>query len=307
MQTQNSFFDELKQQYKHGGMTIRLLFINIAVFLIIGLFEVLNRILFANSGFVFDLIGDIFFLHTQWLDFLTHPWGLITSIFAHQNFMHFLWNMLFLYMVGRIFAQFFDEKRLLYTYLVGGMVGGLFEVLIQLIILGMDGSLVIGASGAIMAVLVAAAFHNHRYEILLFGVIRVRLIYIAIAFILMDLYRMGTGDGTAHFAHLGGAAVGMLSVQKPYSSSNIILRAERIGDRIQHFFKVLFNPTRTPKIKKSKTQSRTQQFKSDEDYNIEAKERQKKIDKILDKISKSGYESLTKEEKAFLFQQSKNG
>lgn len=309
MQTQNSFFGELKQQYKYGGMTLKLLFVNVGVFLVIGLFEVIARLSGTGIGnSLLNIVGQIFVLQTGLLEFLTHPWGIVTSIFAHFDFMHLLWNMLFLFMIGRIFEQFFDQKRMFYTYLLGGIFGGLFEIISQLLFPGIiSAPMVVGASGAVMAILTAAAFHNHRFEVALFGIFRVRLIYIALIFILLDLYKLGVGDGTAHFAHIGGAALGMLSVQKVYSSSNIIVATQRIGDRIEHFFKVLIRPTKTPKMTAKRPASRTQTFKTDEQYNMEAKERQRKTDIILDKISKSGYESLTKEEKAFLFRQSKNG
>ena len=308
MQTENSFFGELKNQYRFGGMTLKLLFINAAIFLVIAALEVVDRLM-GGAGFLTYIVGQVFVLQTGFMDFITHPWGIVPSIFAHFDFLHLFWNMLFFFGIGRIFEQFFDQKRLLYTYLLGGIFGGLFEILSQLLFPGViSSSLVVGASGAVMAVLTATAFHNHRFEVSIFGLFRIRLIYIALAFILLDLYKLGVGDGTAHFAHIGGAALGMLSVQKVYSSSNIIVAAQRIGDRIEHFFRVLFNPTKTPKLKvKKRPVSRTQTFKTDEQYNMEAKERQRKTDIILDKISKSGYESLTKEEKAFLFQQSNNG
>ena len=115
-------------------------------------------------------------------------------------------------------------------------------------------------------------------------------------------------DGIAHFAHLGGIVLGMLSIKNLYSNSNIVNVAARIGDKIVHFVSIIFRPSSTPKMKVNKSGgTRTQQYKSDEQFNLEKKERQRKTDIILDKISKSGYESLTKEEKDFLFRQSNNG
>ncbi|HNR86639.1 MAG TPA: rhomboid family intramembrane serine protease, partial [Taishania sp.] len=125
------------------------------------------------------------------------------------------------------------------------------------------------------------------------------LIYLALIFILINLYSAGMGieDGTAYFAHLGGALLGYFSVKNPFSSNNIINRGIRMGDQLMQIFK------KKPKSSFNKSTSNAR-FKTDEDYNFEAKQRQEKIDKILDKISKSGYESLTKEEKDFLFRQS---
>jgi len=123
---------------------------------------------------------------------------------------------------------------------------------------------------------------------------------------LTDLLSLGLNDGTAHFAHIGGVIIGMVSVHNLYSSSNLINRAQMIGDSFIRFFRNLFSSNKKLKVKKGGA-TRGPKFKSDEDYNAEAKERQLIIDKILDKISKSGYDSLTKAEKEILFNQSKNG
>ena len=121
-----------------------------------------------------------------------------------------------------------------------------------------------------------------------------------------DLLSLGLNDGTAHFAHIGGVIIGMVSVHNLHSSSNLINRTQMIGDSLIQFFKNLFSSNKKLKVKKGGA-TRGPNFKSDEDYNAEAKERQVVIDKILDKISKSGYDSLTKTEKEILFNQSKNG
>ena len=202
-----------------------------------------------------------------------------------------------------MFEQLFDQKRLLYTYLLGGFFGGLFELLAHSIFPALQGSatVVVGASGSIMAIFSAIAFYRPNMTVMLFGLFPVRIIIIAGIFILSDLVSLGTADNTAHFAHIGGVVLGMLSIRSIHSSRNIINRAQFVGDRISLFFQGIFQ--RKPKMKVTKGGGRT--VKRDEDYALEAKQRQEKIDKILDKISKSGYDSLSKAEKDFLFQQSK--
>lgn len=305
MQTENGFITDLKNTYRTGGMTIKLIFINVLVFILIGILEVISRIIGGTAGsFILTIIDTVFSLSTSIGQFIIKPWGLFTSIFTHYTFLHLLFNMIFLFGVGRIFEQFFSAKRLLYTYILGGVFGGLLEIIAQLLLPGFAGSIVIGASGAVMAVLVATAFYQPQLTISVWGLFNMRLIYLALIFILINLYNAGIGtkDGTAYFAHLGGALLGYLSVQNPFSSTNIINRGIRVGDRIVSLFK--------PKTKKgnfrySKSKvSESNRFKTDAEYNREAKQRQEKIDIILDKISKSGYESLTKEEKEFLFKQS---
>jgi hypothetical protein len=132
----------------------------------------------------------------------------------------------------------------------------------------------------------------------LFGVLDVRIIILAALFILYDLISLPLNDGTAHFAHLGGVILGMISINRIHSSSNIITATQNLGDRIIGIFK----PGPKLTVKKG---GKTGRPKTDEEFISEAKERQAKTDAILDKISKSGYESLTKAEKDFLFQQSK--
>jgi membrane associated rhomboid family serine protease len=309
MQAERTFMDDLKHQYRFGGMTMRLLFINSGIFILVQLFHVFGRLIGGDATKNIAKVAEsIFALNTDIPLFLQHPWGLLTSIFAHFTFWHFLMNMLFLYFSGKMFESLFDQKRLLYTYLIGGIAGGLLEILAHLIfpVLQKESIVIVGASGSIMAIFSALAFYRPNLKVNLFGVFPVRLIFVAGFFILTDLFSLGLDDGTAHFAHIGGVIIGLLSVQNLSSSSNFMNKVQQLGDKMVLFFSGLFRSDKKLKIKKG-GKTRSTQFKSDEEYNLEAKTRQKKTDLILDKISKSGYESLTKAEKDFLFNQSKNG
>ena len=134
MQKQRTFIDDLKHQFKTGGITMRLLFVNVGIFLAINIFLVFER-LTTNStgGSISNILENIFTLKTSIGEFITHPWGLFTSIFAHFSLFHVLFNMVFLYFAGRVFEQLFDQKRLFYTYLLGGIIGGLFEIIAHLV------------------------------------------------------------------------------------------------------------------------------------------------------------------------------
>ncbi|MNV25521.1 Rhomboid family protein [compost metagenome] len=209
--------------------------------------------------------------------------------------------MLFLYFAGSLFRQFFSDRRMLHVYVVGGIFGGFCELIAHQLS-GMD-AIVVGASGSIMALFIAIAFYRPNITINLFGIIPLKIYIIAILYLVGDLVQTLDSDGTAHFAHLGGALVGFLSIQNLHSSSNIINWTESIHQKVLAYF----SGRKTDRKKRSKMKvqsggSRT--VKSDEEYNMDAKVRQARIDKILDKISKSGYESLTKAEKDFLFSQS---
>ena len=147
-----------------------------------------------------------------------------------------------------------------------------------------------------MAVIVAVAAHKPHLEVRLFGTFKLKLFVIAGVLFILNFISLGLDDGTGHFAHIGGAALGFLSVQQLRSSTNIINMAQRFGD----WFLSLFR--KKPKLSVNKGDTRRM---SDEDYNENKKLRQEQVDRILDKISKSGYESLSKKEKDFLFKQSK--
>ncbi len=302
MQTERTFIDDLKHRYKYGGMSMRLIFINVAIFLVIRILDVFFN-LSGAEGFIGNyLIGNVALL-TGIQDFITHPWGLFTSMFVHYDFFHIAFNMIFLYWSGRLFEQLFDQKRLLYTYLLGGIFGGVLEIIAHAIFpaFGLTSSIVVGASGAIMAIFVAVAFYRPNLKLNFFGLFEIRVIYVALIFILKDLLSLGSDDLTAHFAHLGGAILGMISVQNIHSSGNIVNRMQQFGDWILS----LFSGSGKPKMKVKRGSGSSTRAKTDEEYNIEAKAKQEQVDRILDKISKSGYESLSKKEKDFLFNQSK--
>lgn len=306
MNEQRTFIDELKHQYQYGGMTIKLIMINAIVFLGINVLLVISRLIGGDAQlFLGNILKWIFTLNTDLPSFLYSPWGLFTSIFAHYSVWHLLFNMIFLYFVGKMFEQFFDQKRLLYTYLLAGLAGGLLEIVAHLIfpVLQMSSNVVVGASGSIMGIFMAMAFYQPHAKVNLFGVLPVRMIWLAIAFLLLDFLNLGRNDGTAHFAHLGGAIIGILSIQNISASSNIINRFQMLGDAIIRLFN---QKNKKPKMRVHKTETNAR-FKTDVEYNVEVKTRQEEIDRILDKISKSGYDSLTKKEKEFLFNQSKNG
>lgn len=307
MQTQETFIDNLKNQLKYGGMSIRLIFINVIVFLGIRILDVFAQLGGGIEGaFIENYLTPVFGLHTELSEFFTHPWTLFTSIFAHYDAWHLIWNMVFLYFAGRLFEQLFNQKRLLYTYVLGGILGGVLEIIAHLIFPSMQFSndIVIGASGSIMAIFIAIAFYRPNLTISLFGILPVRIIILALIFIVTDLLNLDSSDGTAHFAHLGGAILGVWSIQNIQSSGNIVNQAIKLMQWFSHVFSK--NDNSTFKVKKG-GKSKSKRFKPDEDYNSEKKDQQIITDKILDKISKSGYESLTKKEKDFLFTQSKNG
>jgi membrane associated rhomboid family serine protease len=296
MNQSRNLIEELKYQLNHGTMTNRLIIYNVFVFILIQLITAIVKLTSTQSLFLIELNNNLFSLDTSLIGFIQKPWGVFTSIFSHFGLWHLFFNMLFLYFSGQLFEQIFDKKRLWQTYIFGGISGGFFEILSHYIFPSFQYSehIVVGASGSIMAIFTAIAFHSPNIRVSLFGIIPVRIYIIAIFFLLNDLIGIANpADNVAHFAHLGGAIFGLLSIQSLHSKNNILNVLGNFFDKI-------------PTFKKSSASKGTKtRFKTDDEYNLEKKKRQERTDAILDKISKSGYESLTKEEKDFLFNQSK--
>ena len=168
MNNNRNIFQELKQTFLQGKMTHRLIIVNVAVFVLIQIYLAIFRL----GGLVSeDLPNTLFTLDTSLTGFLYKPWGIITSIFAHFELFHLFSNMLFLYFSGKFFEQIWSGKQLLITYILGGIFGGIAEIAVQSIFYSTEnnGALVIGASGSIMAIFIAVAFHSPQTQLLLFG------------------------------------------------------------------------------------------------------------------------------------------
>ena len=277
-----SLLDELKYQVTNGKMTVRLIFLNLGVFIVIGFFYLLQ----SAEAIEFNLEPIVRF-PTDGMSLLRNPWTLIFSIFGHFSLNHLFFNMLFLFFSGLMFEQLFGGSKLLILYIVGGITGNLCELLSSVLLPGIfPPHFVIGASGSIMAVFSAVAFYRPKTSVNLFGIFPLPIYVLALFFLAKDLIGIGAHDEIAHFAHLGGAFIGFLAQHNPSSRTNLL---NLLGSIIQ--------PSRQhPK----KTAVR---YQTDDEYNAAKSNKQAKIDQILDKISKSGYESLSREEKDFLFNQ----
>jgi membrane associated rhomboid family serine protease len=294
MVQKKNLFEELNHQLRNGSMTNRLVIINIFVFLFIHLLFAIGKI--NGSYYIEPWVQNIFTLDASLMGSLIKPWGFLTSIFSHFGLMHIIYNLIFLYFAGNLFERYFNSRMLLIIYLFGGIAGGIAEVFSSTVFFPDNHHSVLGASGSIMAIFAALAFYSPNTKVYLFGVLPIRLFVLALFFFAKDLIGIGnTADNTAHFAHLGGALFGLLAMQNLNTPKNLLTKLDRVLSKIQSGIK-RFN---TPKVKGKKV-------KTDEEYNYEKKTKQDKTDRILDKISKSGYDSLTKEERDFLFNQSKN-
>lgn len=292
------FIENLKQSFRSGSTVIRLIYINAAVFLLynaVVIFLTLFRVQFDLSPFVA--------VPASLQNLLSHPWTIITYMFMHKNFMHILFNMIALYWFGKIFTMYYTDKQLVGLYVSGGIAAALlyiisfnifpyFEDVIQF-------SSMIGASGSVMAIMVAAAVKSPDMELrlLLFG--NVKLKYIAIAFMLISFFGITSMNAGGEIAHLGGALFGYFFVVSLRQGRDITGFVNKIIDFLADVFA-------GKKFKRTKLKtSRPGRKMNDGEYNAAKAQNMAEIDKILDKIKKSGYESLTADEKKRLFDQNR--
>ncbi len=326
-----SIWEEEKQKFFSGNMVRRLIAINIAVFIIINFINLGFYIAFQFSapapGSVYAgsshynaymEVVKFLSLSSDWLFVLTHPWVLITSMFLHQSFFHILWNMLLMYWFGRIVGDFIGNQKIWPIYLQAGLGGAVgYFIFANLIpsFYGVDG-IAYGASGAVMGIIVASGVIAPEYIMRLLFLGDVKLKYIVVALVLLDMFAIAGGVNTGgHFAHLGGAFIGYLFIVQLKEGNDWSIWVNKATNAIEGFFSRIFTgePRRKPKvvyrntskIKKKQTASmgargRRGQAASDRDRNHEDQ-----LNRILDKIKVSGYESLTEEEKEFLFNASK--
>jgi len=294
-----SIINDLKHQYKTGTALIKFIFINVAVFVLVHLIGLLIYFFTGVSGS--SMVASWLALPADLGQLILKPWTIISYMFLHEGFLHLAFNMLILYFGGQIFLQFLDAKKLIGTYILGGISGGLlfiltfniFPVFNEIV----SGALALGASASVMAVLIAIAAYVPNYTVRLMFLGNVKLKYIALFYVIMDIISIPQGNSGGHIAHLGGAFFGFYFAYRLRSGKDITVGV----NRLLNYFTYLFSSKRKMKVV-YKNPGKT---KSDVAYNAQKTANQQKIDAILDKISKSGYDSLSKEEKAILFDASK--
>jgi len=243
----------------------------------------------AAAG-VYNTIYDEAALHSLLPEFIRKPWGLVTYMFSHVEIFHIFFNMLNLYYFGNLFRSFLGNHRVLPLYLLGGVIGGLAYLLVFNIIKVTDYTL-IGASASVMALLIACATKIPNYEIGLLFLGSIRLKWLAIAVLILDLLSIGQGNMGGIIAHLGGALLGFLYIKLLDNGTDLCqpliwlfnrrVRVEAMQKRTRRSFK----PKKSPlKVVKSHPEEN----------------KQLRLDQLLDKINDRGMESLSPEEKAWL-------
>ena len=283
----------LRYQFARLSIAEKLIAINVSVYIINYLVPFLLQ---WNP----NIIEQWFWLPKEFLDFFSQPWSIVTYSFFHGGLWHLIMNMLILYYVSRILLNLFDPRKFLNIYFLGVIFGGLafllsyniFPVFLE------NTSPMVGASAGVMAILifVCAYMPNQEVRLLVFNI---KLWYIGAFFVLVDLVQIPSGNAGGHIAHLGGALLGYIYARQLAEGRDIGSGFSKFIDGIANMFKGKEKKGPLKTVYKNQATVRTTKKKRDKDIN------QRQIDEILDKISKSGYESLSKAEKDFLFKAGK--
>jgi membrane associated rhomboid family serine protease len=285
---------DIKRTFKEGSVLTRLIYVNLGVFLLIKLL-----------GVIFYLVG-IPFNSVEWFSVPSNPqlllkrfWTPVTYMFLHAGFLHLLFNVLGLYWFGKLFLYRFEGDKLLSVYLLGGLAGALLYLLAFNIFpaFASVNAILLGASASVFAILVAIAVYDPQREIHLFFIGRFPLKYIAAFYVVLSIIGISASNPGGNLAHVGGALWGWFYIAQLRKGKDwgagLVTFIGKAGD----WFK--------PKERMKVTFKQQTPPRDDYEYNRRKNLQQEEINRILDKIAKSGYESLTKKEKEILFKQGK--
>lgn len=293
-----TFIDDIKRRFKQGDLLVKLIFINILIFLVLNIFNVVCK-LFGMDGI--DLLGYVE-VPSMPNELLQKPWTLFSYMFVHVEIWHILFNMLVFYWFGRLFLAYFNERQLVGLYVLGGLAGAVVYILAfnYIPFYAHIHSVLIGASAAVMAIVFGIAFYRPELRMNLMFIGSVKLVYIALTMFVIDFISLDDmANPGGHVAHIGGAIVGFLFAFQIKKGKDITGWLNRIVDSIVNLFSGFSSKN---KSKMKVTYSRKE---SDYEYNARKHSREADIDSILDKIKQSGYDSLSGDEKKRLFDASK--
>ena len=294
-----NFISDLKNNFHRGNISLQLIYINVGIFVVTTLISVFLML------FNWDATSWLQYLELPaWLPlFLKQPWSLVTYMFLHAGALHLLFNMLWLYWFGQLFLSLYSARHFRGLYILGGLCGGLLYMLAYNVFPYFSnylyGSFLLGASASVLAIVVATAVRSPEYRVNFMFVGAVRLKYVALFVVLTDLLFVTSGNGGGHIAHLGGALAGWWFARSLQKGMDITGWINKVFDALSGGIK-LKHPAKKPKMKVEKGGKA-----ADYEYNARKKQQSEEIDRILDKLKKSGYSSLTTEEKKRLFDASK--
>ena len=307
-----NFWENLRNAFKHGDNSLyKLIAINILVWLVF----MISRVIMTIGGFgeLYSSLISYFMMPASLPKLATQPWSLFTYMFLHEGIFHILFNMLFLYWFGLLIHQYLGSRKLANLYILGGLAGGLFYLLIYNLAPyfsnSVDTSLMLGASAGVFAIVVGAATltPNTTFFLILLGPVKIK--YIAIFYVFLSFANSAGANAGGELAHLGGALMGFLYITQLRRGNDWGVPVQKVGIFFENLFKK--SPTKVKvSYRKAKTESGSfGSFSSPKSKPTATKSSeetsQEEIDRILDKIADRGYEALTKEEKRKLFEFSK--
>jgi len=279
--------------FRDPSILPRIILANIAVWLIVNLLRVIGFLFQTPENPVesawMQAIESWFSVPASWELLMQKPWTILTYMILHMDFWHLFFNLLWLYWFGKIFLEFMKERKLLIIYILGGISGALLFILafnfFPVFSQSLGRAVLLGASASVIAIVVATVVMvpNYTIQLLFLGTVKIK--YIALAMIILDIFMLRSDNSGGHFAHLGGAIAGLCYILADRKGLTLIIPQFKLN-------------LRRKKVKKVYS---TGKPLTDEEYNRIRSQNQKKIDGILDKIAKSGYKSLSEAEKEFLF------
>ncbi|MBC6994407.1 rhomboid family intramembrane serine protease [Neolewinella lacunae] len=322
-----SIWDDVRREFSFGNMINKIIIVNVSVYLVVSLMWVFLRIFNGwEDSSLYDSIVRLLAVSHDWWHMLTRPWTLLTHMFLHLTFWHLLWNMLFLFWFGRIFGDLLGDRRVLPLYILGGLAGFLaYFFAYNLTSLGAQPSIAYGASGAVLCILVATGIFAPDYNIRLFILGNVRLKYIVFFSVMVQVLALGSLDNIGGtFDHLGGVAMGAIFAFYLRQGTDLTQPVARFLRWVENTWTGLLQPSKEHKTAGPRAAYRSGQSvkepagKTRPSFMRKAGSEssktatpasdglthQEQVDAILEKIKDRGYESLTKDEKDFLFRAS---
>ena len=296
-----SVIDDIKSTFRSGNMISKIILVNVALYIFINIVYVFS----PNGQGLYTILERALSIPSDPAQLIRQPWSVFTHMFFHTGFWHVFWNMLMLYWFGQIMGDLLGDGRVLPIYLMSGLFGGLVFVLHDLFLPGGTGgaAIALGASAAVMAVVWSAAMTSPDYNMRLLLIGNVRLKYIALALLFMDLVgSAGDINKGGHWAHIGGAVFGMFYVYMLRQGTDITAPWRGLIDKAK-------STSRSRQVEKTPRSKFKVVHKTNQSDNSvppgQAFDQQGELDRILDKIKAKGYDNLNDEEKDFLYRASK--
>ena len=318
-----SVWDDVKRSFRYGDTTVQLIMVNVGVWIAL----IVSGLIAMGFGGNFATIANNYLaVPSQASELLWKPWTVITYMFTHLDLWHILWNMLFLFWFGRVVSNLVGNHRIIPLFVYGGIAGYLMYFVCALVFpllfgKSIDG-IMIGASAGVSAIMWAAVtlVPRHTFHLILIGPVEIK--YIALFRLLMDLISIQVFENTGgSLAHIGGAILGYVFIRQLQDRNDMGTGLNNLLDNIKKYFATMNQPKpkRPKQAKREQPKQKTKRRGPKMAYRNPEKQRdeevkgerrmdvddQAKIDAILDKIKEAGYDSLTKEEKEFLFKASK--